>query len=71
MCREKKIGRMYIYDQHLSICIPVPKFFFLLARTASSLYKKNMHHNFYQFKNRNFSKSLSFNKSIAIVTDGL
>ena len=28
MCREKKIGRMYIYDQHLSICIPVPKFFF-------------------------------------------
>ena len=40
MCREKKIGRMYIYDQHLSICIPVPKFFFLLARTASSLYKK-------------------------------
>ena len=28
MCREKKIGRMYIYDQHLSICIPAPKFFF-------------------------------------------
>ena len=71
MCREKKIGRMYIYDQHLSICIPVPKFFFYLQEQPVASIKKNMHHNFYQFKNRNFSKSLSFNKSIAIVTDCL